>query len=76
MFPSQKKYFDVCGENRNTILNFLFIFRILFFLFFLSYLLSFKISFFKENFSKAAILQRILALVLIVFGLLVLALVK
>lgn len=43
------------------------------FLFFLSYFLSLKISFFKENFSRTAVLQRLLALALIVSGLLVLA---
>ena len=46
------------------------------FLFFLSYLLSFKISFFKESFSREAVMQRILALALIIFGLLVLAFAK
>jgi len=46
------------------------------FLFFLSCFLSLKISFFKENFSREAVSQRILALALIIFGLLVLAFAK
>lgn len=43
------------------------------FLFFFSYILSLKTKFFKENFSRAAVLQRIMALFLIVCGLLILA---
>lgn len=46
------------------------------FLFFFSYFLSTKVKVFKENFSKKAVWQRILALILIVCGLLILAFVK